>query len=465
MDPTSPPERSRAELEDRIRALEEELEASRERTRTLEDLIEHAPVPIAIGCAEDGQAQANAALVRRMEELELDSVDEILSATHPDGCEHHVLDMRYPRPGGRYDWERLSVGVRKIGGKTHTLAVLQDITELKRTEARLQTVTENLPVGCVISSRATSEVRYVNPAMAQLFGTEPQELVGRSATGSYDDPGDRDALLKVLEQQGTVDGFEVWFAAPSGRRHRLKTFLREVEFEGERCLMGVGIDVTDGHLAKVELQRALDHREVLLREIHHRVMNNLQVISSLLYLQADSIQEPEYKRIFESNRQRIAAMAMVHDALSASERARMPIDALVPRMAENLLTAWSVGMPIDVRCSIQPLELPRDMVVPSMLIVNELVSNAIKHAFGPSGGTIAIAYEAQPDGTRVLCVEDDGMGMGTSEPSLGLTLVGALVEQLRGTYSLERREGGGTRCEVRLPDPETRSLAEEGAPE
>lgn len=439
-----------------------QLEAERAR---LQEVIDCAPVPLIVGDLARGLARPNRAMRAWLGELEIGTVEEILAATHPDDQaedlrlftelldgqrDSYEIEKRFVG-GGRVHWGRLAMAMHR-GSEPFTVAVVQDIGELKCAEGRLQTVTENLPVACLITGLADSTIRYANPAAGLLFDTPAAELIGAPARAMYDDPADREAIVRLLHEQGRVDGYEAAFTSPSGRHMQMSASLRLVEYEGEPCLMGVGVDVTSRHEALSELERTAAHRELLLQEVHHRVKNNLQVISSLLFLQGQSVDDPAMRRVFESNRARILAMAIVHDALSESECARMPIDTLVPQLTSDLLVAWSRDASIEVVHDLAPVELARDAVVPCMLVVNELVANAIKHAFGKVGGQILVELRTV-DGQAVLCVEDDGVGIG--EPpdltGLGLSLVAALVEQVHGTFRIVRLPQGGTCCEVRFP--------------
>jgi two-component sensor histidine kinase len=208
----------------------------------------------------------------------------------------------------------------------------------------------------------------------------------------------------------------------------------------------------------------LSEKETLLKEIHHRVKNNLNVIVSLLRLQEDHVDDVESARVaFRESRNRIFSMALVHEALYQSENlAEIELDGYLRDLLEQLRENAPHHLRISYRLDLVPLKLDVARAVPCGIIVNELVTNAQKHAFPErESGEIAILLQADAptvDAGTVqvtLTVADDGEGL-TSEydpektSSLGLKLVSILVEQINATWSMENRVSGGTRAVVRF---------------
>lgn len=205
-----------------------------------------------------------------------------------------------------------------------------------------------------------------------------------------------------------------------------------------------------------ELRASLEEKEVLLREIHHRVKNNMQVITSLLNLQAQKVEDRETLTLFNECRDRVASMAMIHERLyQSADLARVDLGAYLRSITAQLFRSYNVRshqIALDVRVEAGLLGV--DQAIPCGLIVNELVSNALKHAF-PDGrqGRIGVVFEAEKTQCR-LAVRDDGVGLPAGfdvgrSPSLGLKLVQALTKKLRGT--LRACEDGGAVFEVCFP--------------
>jgi len=199
---------------------------------------------------------------------------------------------------------------------------------------------------------------------------------------------------------------------------------------------------------------SLQQRETLLREIHHRVKNNMQVMSSLLSLQARAALNPETRRMLEDNQNRIQSMALLHEILYQSEDlAMVDFPKYVLRTVDNLFRSCGVkDGQIRLHTELDQLALELDDALPFGLLISEVVSNSLKHAFPPGrSGEVSVFLHQQSDTTISLRLLDDGIGLPaeldwSTTRSLGLRLVRALAQQLRG--NLEVRSQGGT--EVRL---------------
>jgi len=197
---------------------------------------------------------------------------------------------------------------------------------------------------------------------------------------------------------------------------------------------------------------------VLLEEVHHRVKNNLQVISSLLGLQARAISDPETRKKFEESKYRIQSMALLHEHLYQSDDlARIDFAEYIKRLAEQLFSVYGSSKRIRLVTDLEPLHFDLDTAVPCGLIVNELLSNALKYGF-PKGRTGTVRLELRHAGSAAvrLVVEDDGAGLPVgfdwkNSSSLGLRLVRTLAEQIGGR--VEQRGTRGTAFAILFPSP------------
>jgi two-component sensor histidine kinase len=235
--------------------------------------------------------------------------------------------------------------------------------------------------------------------------------------------------------------------------------LRDARTRKDRAMVAGALQESE---ERVEAQRAtlerqtvsLQQRETLLREVHHRVKNNMQVMSSLLSLQARAALHPETRRMLEDNQNRIQSMALLHEILYQSEDlAMVDFPKYVLRTVDYLFRSFGVkDRQIRLRTELDQLELELDDALPFGLLISEVVSNSLKHAFPQGrGGEVSVFLRQHSDKTISLILSDDGIGMPreldwATTRSLGLRLVRALAQQLRGT--LEIRSQGGT--EVRL---------------
>lgn len=205
------------------------------------------------------------------------------------------------------------------------------------------------------------------------------------------------------------------------------------------------------------LQAAQAEKEVMLKEVHHRVKNNLQIVTSLLFLQADTSKSATLREALRKSRGRIHSMALVHEELYRStDLASVDMNEYVRKLCSDLAQALESTAPIIFRES--PLRLPITQSIPCGLILNELVTNALKYAY-PEGRSGEIRVSISGDLGKIrLVVEDDGVGLGSNKKdsetcSLGLSLVEGLVAQLHGTMSIvdksvDGADASGVRFEI-----------------
>lgn len=207
------------------------------------------------------------------------------------------------------------------------------------------------------------------------------------------------------------------------------------------------------------LRQSLTEKESLLKEIHHRVKNNLQIVSSLLYLQEEYMHDAKGVEILRESQNRVKSMALIHEQLyGTTDLAKIDFGRYIQGLAANLFDAYAIEparIRLDVRA--EDIFLGVDMAVPCGLIINELVSNALKHAFpSRNTGTIEIAVTARSGGRLEIAVADDGIGLaephGDAEKrTLGLRLIDTLVAQLDGTVDIQTDHG--TRFGIMLNVP------------
>lgn len=215
-------------------------------------------------------------------------------------------------------------------------------------------------------------------------------------------------------------------------------------------------DVTDSIESQIALRRSLDEKETLLREIHHRVKNNLQIISSLLYFETKKTHDPDVREAFQAIRDRLRAMTLVHEKLYGTNLAAIDIQEYVQTLVRDLIGSWWAegSGRIAIESNAPPLKLPLDTMLPLGLILVEALTNARKYAFpGERSGKIDISIE-EHDQSLVLSVRDDGIGFESgfdplADGSFGWQLIASLTRQLDG--SVEVQGQGGVHMTVRFP--------------
>ena len=222
-------------------------------------------------------------------------------------------------------------------------------------------------------------------------------------------------------------------------------------------------DVTGRRHADEKIKRTLQEKEVLLREVHHRVKNNMQVICSMLRLQERNLRDDTLLQALRECRERVQAMAMLHDQLHrAKDFSNINLGEYIRNLAASLFCSYGVNSAdVGLRMDIEDIPVVVDTAIPCGLIVNELVSNSLRHAF-PEGrkGHVSLGLHARPGGWVELTIGDDGRGFPESAPatntrSLGLWLVDLLADQIGA--AVERSSGAGT--QYRLVFQETAGQA------
>jgi len=208
---------------------------------------------------------------------------------------------------------------------------------------------------------------------------------------------------------------------------------------------GTCTDIHDMKVAGLDLAVSLKEKESLLREVHHRVKNNLQVISSLLRLESGRIEHPATTAVLKEMQGRIRAMSLLHEAIYRSDNfARVDMALYLKQLASQLLRSHTTGnMNVRLELDLSPLSLDIDQAVPCGLLLNELVSNALKHGF-PAGrpGSVRVELKPRENGAFSLRVTDDGVGLPADFESkrgrsLGLQMVADLARQMKGRLAVD----------------------------
>lgn len=325
---------------------------------------------------------------------------------------------------------------------------------------------EKLPAGAYTCD-PDGLITYFNPHAEQLWGRAPalHDPVDRFCGSFKLFTMDGSALAHeqcwmalALKNDTEYNGHEIVIERPDGQRLTVLAHANPLHDESGKLLGAVNVlvDITDRKRTEMALRDsearlkiALHEKEVLLKEIHHRVKNNLQVVCSLLRLQRDTLDDALLRELFQESEHRIRSMALIHETLYQShDMAQFHLAHYLRTLGAELFRAYGVDPHrIALATHLEEVVLPLDAAVPFGLILNELLSNALKHAF-PDGrpGDIRIELVRGPDQQAILRVVDTGVGFPEDfdihhTDSLGLQLVCALAEQLQGTITLERHEG------------------------
>ncbi len=317
--------------------------------------------------------------------------------------------------------------------------------------ANLDDILESM-AGALFVLDGGGRVKSANAAAGDLAGVAPGALAGRLLT-EFCSPGAGGGLLPVGDR--TCSGEAALRRADGG--------VVPVSFSAAALASGdgpaggfvwVAQDLSGRIAMEEQLRRSLAEKELLLREVHHRVKNNLQVISSLLEMQGDTIEDDQARSVYADSQSRIRSMALIHQQLyGASTLDRIDFGAYLEELAGSLLQFHGSGPGrVAIEARADRVQLAIDRALTCGLIVNELVTNALKHAFAPgSEGLVTVDFRAEGEDCR-LQVADNGSGLAGDRQdgdSLGMSLIAALVDQLGGRMDITG--SGGTTFTIMFP--------------
>jgi PAS domain S-box-containing protein len=349
-------------------------------------------------------------------------------------------------------------------------AIHADITARKQARLAVETISERLRlategsgVGIWDWDLSTRNLIW-DDMMFRLYGMDPAKHPPLDkAWESALHPEDRDRacaeVRQSLRDRQTYDtAFRVIWPNGSVRHIRAHAIVQRDKTGKAIRMTGTNWDITDHRVAEEKLAASLHEKEVLLKEIHHRVKNNMQVVFSLLSLQSDQIADPEAVKAFRESQNRVKSMALLHEKLYQSENlARIDFARYLGSLLDHLFQSFgSSAAHVQRVIDVPGVSLGLDTAIPCGLIVNELVSNALKYAFvGRDHGQVQLRMRADADRRYHLVVWDDGVGLPKEvdfrqAKTLGLQLVNMLTNQLHG--SVEYRNGSGTEFHIVFED-------------
>lgn len=349
-----------------------------------------------------------------------------------------------------------------------------EITEKKRameaiaeSEEKFRTAFITSPDSVNINRLKDGEYVDINEGFSQIMGYSREEVLGRTSVelDIWVNPRDRKRLVAGLKQDGYVNNLEAKFRTQGGSVRDGLMSAKILNLKGEPHILSITRDITElkrtqEALLKSEeqLRASLGEKEILLKEIHHRVKNNLQVISGLLDLQAHHISDPTGREIYKESQNRVITMALIHEELYRSVNlSQVDFADYIQNLCENLMVSYGAdGDRIVLDIKAEKIEMVVDTAIPCGLIINELITNSLKHAFpGERRGKISLFFKQLKDREFQLTVSDDGVGIPEDvniykTSTLGMQLVTVMVEQLGGTIKVKRRDG--TRFTIRFKE-------------
>ena len=354
----------------------------------------------------------------------------------------------------------MSLSTWKSEQKTYFTSIIRDLSEhqkaekeLHKSEGLLRGLFDNMPSGMSVyqvkndgSKGSDYIIQEFNLTSQKIEGMRREEVIGKSLKDirpEIDEYGLIPIFKKVWET-----GKPIQYPAKIYVDEKFSNYYENYIFKaptGE--IVAIYDDVTKQENAKENIQKSLEEKEILLREVNHRVKNNLQIVASLLHLQEINVHQKELVDILKESETRINTMATVHEKLYQSTNfADINLKQYIEKLVYDLLYTYGIKVgTIQAQLDIEDINLNIDTAIPLGLIINELITNSIKYAFPQSKGTITIQLKSQPQQME-LTISDNGIGLPKdinieNPKKLGLQLVNNLINQLDGYLKLNTNNG------------------------
>ena len=372
-----------------------------------------------------------------------------------------------------FDQDGRIVGYVDVQRDVSALKAARDT--VRRKERELRAIIDSVP-NYIFARDERNRFLFINRAMGRMFGIAPETVRGKTDLELGVSPElaaqfevnnravieSRKPMVIKNEPLRRVDGTAGWFET------RLVPF--DNPAGGEAALVGVSVDITDWRNAEEENRRLLEEKQLLLREVHHRVKNNLMTVMSLLSLRASTLDDPVAVAALEESRGHVEAMMVVYDALNRSDDQRLiDLRPYLQALVGSVQRSYAHHGEISIEVEADSVVVDGSPAILLGIIVNELLTNAFKHAFPRgTGGTVWVTLRRVAEDRILLRVEDNGVGLPggyerttdrATSHGFGLTLLHGLVDQLNGTLEIGLGRGGagaaaapcGTSFEMSVP--------------
>ena len=374
-----------------------------------------------------------------------------------------AMDLRYHNSSGELRWFHAhSRPHRNANGQVILTGSATDITGRKQVEEMLREKEEifsksfmHAPLLMTISDVGDGKYIEVNDAFERISGFTREEAVGRTSIElGWLHPDDRARLIETLRSEGRVAHMEIVLHAKDGSSVICSYHGELIMMGGKQRLLSIAQDITERKRAEEEIKRQLDEKETLLKEVHHRVKNNIANIESLLSMQIMSHESAEVKSSLQDALSRVQSMRVLYDKLLlGKDYQEVPMKQYIENLVASIREVFPGPENITVETAVSDFFLAARQAVSVGIIVNELLTNILKYAFKDrESGCVTVSLEK--DGPRVaLTVHDNGIGideqiMLKESPGFGITIIKMLAEQLNGSFSI--KNDNGTRSVVRF---------------
>jgi PAS domain S-box-containing protein len=332
-------------------------------------------------------------------------------------------------------------------------SIARDITaqkmnqkELKERQIYQKTIFRAIQTGIIVLDAETKTIVDVNDVAADLIGTSKDQIIGK-VCHKFLCPAEEDKC-PIIDLNQKVDNSQRILLNIHGEGIPVIKNVVKIKLNGKEHLLESFVDITERLKAEEQIKQSLKDKDMLIGEIHHRVKNNLIIITSLLSLQSDYVKDQESRSLFEESENRARSMALIHEKLYQSgEAKRIDFEEYIQSLGKELYQTYALNNRLDMQMDLQKdLILDVDTAIPLGLIFNELFTNSLKHAFPEGGeGTIKVGFHKLNDKYQLI-VEDNGVGLSEDfkmeeSDSFGLRLVDALTQQIDAQVELDTNHG------------------------
>jgi PAS domain S-box-containing protein len=365
------------------------------------------------------------------------------------------LDVLIRNRDGSMSTGLMSASVIRLNNEPHMLTITKDITDRKKaqvaleeSERRFRSLFENNYACMLIVDPQNGLIVDANPAAEKHFGRAISEL--KSMTVFDIDASSVDHVWSRIHgaHSGEKNHFYTKHSLGDGSIRDEEVYSGAIRINDRDYLFSIIHDISDSVRAEARIQSLLAEKEIFLREVHHRIKNNMSTMMSLLALQADMQKDPVAGSILIDARNRMQGMMVLYEKLYRSERIgqKMSVRDYIPHLVDEIVSMFQDKPMVKVAKDVDDFQLDVSLMAPLGIIMNELITNSMKHAFdGMKEGRISVKAEKE-SGMAVITVGDNGRGFpdeffSEKDSGFGLQLVKLLARQLNGSIERQRREG------------------------
>jgi PAS domain S-box-containing protein len=349
-----------------------------------------------------------------------------------------------------------------VGSVLWTFAFIIMVNQRLNTEnieekEKLKLVFEISPDAKLITRMSDGLIVDVNAGFLAITGHPREEIVGAAMQDIdvWSDLGDRRRFLEKVARQGSVENEEFYFNRKDGRKFIGILSGRKIMIDEQAHIIAVVYDITERKQAEQKVAGLLQEKNLILKEVHHRIKNNMSTIYSLLSLQAETLKDPVSVMALDDARNRIRSMMMLYDKLYKSGLFNeLSVKEYFPTLIDEIIGNFPNAEAVRIEKNLEEFALGINTLQPLGIIINELLTNIMKYAFiGRADGIISVSATLRGDQVSMV-IADNGNGMPESvdfenSTGFGLVLVKALTQQIGGTIGIERGNGTKIRLEFK----------------